>query len=330
MGRIQPDRRAFLGLLGTALVARPLGSGAKPLRGIFPIAQSPFTESNKLDLDALAEQVRFIHRGRVHGIVWPQLASEWATLTERERLDGAEAIASTGKKLSPAVVLGVQGPDTAAAVRYAQHAAKVGADAIISLPPKQSDPKALVAYYAEVGRATELPLFVQAIGDLSVETILEMRKAAPTLCCVKDEAGQPLMRFSRLRDGSEGRLTVFTGSHGKTLIDEMRRGFAGSMPAAGFADLYAAAWDLWHEGKRNESMEIFARTAMLIEEVSVYGLESLKYILCLRGVFKTWQTRPTAQAPPAGSGLESRVTLDDPAKESLRQMLEFAKPYLRA
>ena len=107
----------------------------KPLRGIFPVAQTPFTESNKLDLDSLIEEVRFIDRGGVHGFVWPQMASEWMTLSEAERLEGNEAIASTGKKLRPAIVIGVQAPNVATAVKYAKHAEKVGADAIISLPP---------------------------------------------------------------------------------------------------------------------------------------------------------------------------------------------------
>ena len=101
-------------------------TGPKPLRGIFPIAQTPFTEADKLDLDALVEEVRFIDRGRVHGFVWPQLASEWSTLTEQERLEGMEAIASTAQGLRPAIVLGVQAPDVATAVKYAKHAERSG------------------------------------------------------------------------------------------------------------------------------------------------------------------------------------------------------------
>src|SRR5437868_517534 len=178
------NRREFLHVLGLGVIGltvpSPLASGAshpgsKPLRGIFPIAQTPFTESNKLDFDSLVEEVRFIDRGRVHGFVWPQLASEWDTLTEPERLEGAEAIASTGKKLRPAIVIGVQAPETATAVKYAKHAEKAGADAIISLPPAdQSDARAVLEYYKQVGSATELPLFVQAVGKMSVESILEM------------------------------------------------------------------------------------------------------------------------------------------------------------
>ena len=60
-------------------------AASKPLRGIFPIAQTPFTTADALDLETLVEEVKFIDRGGVHGFVWPQIASEWATLTEQER-----------------------------------------------------------------------------------------------------------------------------------------------------------------------------------------------------------------------------------------------------
>src|SRR5216683_2106112 len=133
--REESGRREFLrwvsaGGLATVLIdgrvfAVP-ASGSKSLRGIFPIAQTPFNESGSLDLDALAEEVRFIERAWAHGFVWPQNASEWKTLTERERFDGAEVIASVGKALRPAVVIGVQAANVATAVRYAKHAQKAG------------------------------------------------------------------------------------------------------------------------------------------------------------------------------------------------------------
>src|SRR5262245_18491519 len=131
ISRNRLSRRNFLGLVGAGvyhLTAAAAPSG-RPLRGIFPIGQTPFMENGKLDVDTLVRQLEFIHRGGVHGFVWPQLASEWSTLTEAERLAGAEALVSAGKRLRPAIVIGVQGPDSTAAVRYAKHAAKLGADA---------------------------------------------------------------------------------------------------------------------------------------------------------------------------------------------------------
>ena len=43
-------------------------------------------------------------------------------------------------------MIGVQAPETAAAVRYAKHASDIGADAIISLPPHNADAAAVMAY----------------------------------------------------------------------------------------------------------------------------------------------------------------------------------------
>jgi dihydrodipicolinate synthase/N-acetylneuraminate lyase len=152
----ESGRREFLRWLSVGALAPMLiegrmfaapASGSKSLRGIFPIAQTPFKESGSLDLDALAEEVRFIERGRAHGFVWPQNASEWKSLTERERFEGAEAITAVEKQLRPAIVIGVQAPDVAPAVRYAKHAQKAGADAVISLPPDDSAPNDILDYY---------------------------------------------------------------------------------------------------------------------------------------------------------------------------------------
>jgi hypothetical protein len=37
-------------------------SSSKPLRGILPIAQTPFAETGALELEGLVEEVRFLHR----------------------------------------------------------------------------------------------------------------------------------------------------------------------------------------------------------------------------------------------------------------------------
>lgn len=340
------SRREFVHLLGAGAIGLVLpggrllaasARGSKALRGIFPIGQTPFTDANKLDLEALAEQVRFIDRGGVHGFVWPQMASEWQSLTERERLDGAETICTVGKRLRPAMVIGVQGPDVDTAIRYAKHAEKMGADAIISLPPsEEGDLKVTMAYYRKVAQATELPLFVQTTGNMSVEFMLEMHKAIPSMRYVKDEAGRPLNRIVPLREGSDDALKVFSGSHGRTLIEEMRRGSSGSCPAASFADLYAATWDLWHAGKRKEAMDTHAKTLLILTEMTNHGFEAMKYILYARGVFKTygirggWGKNFTAAAKLAAGGSKPRSRLDEAGKKALREALEFVKPSLRA
>jgi dihydrodipicolinate synthase/N-acetylneuraminate lyase len=312
-------RREFIQILTAACpLLAATDSRTKRIEGVFPIAQSPFTDADQLDVNTLVEELRFIDRGRVHGFVWPQLASEWSTLTESERMAGTEAICAEGKKLRPAIVIGAQALSTPLAVRYARHAQKCGADAVIALPPPKApadsiDEAVLLDYYSAIGKAIDLPLIVQAVGNMSVDTIVNLSKAIPNLHYVKDEAGQPLFRLAEFRAKTDGRLKIFTGSHGKTLIDEMIRGFSGTMPAAPFADIYAKAWDLWHEGKRREAVDVYGRAAILIHEVTIYGTESTKYMLCLRGVFKNTRVRQ-----------QEKSKLDETGKQVLRDLLQLS------
>jgi hypothetical protein len=114
------------------------------------------------------------------------------------------------------------------------------------------------------------------------------------------------------------------------MIDEMNRGFYGTMPAASFADLYATAWNLWQEGKQNEAMEMFGRASMLISEITVYGIESLKYILQLRGVFPNSRTREKRNNAQSAASIGLGGALDEKGKEIIRRMLGELKPWLKA
>lgn len=301
------DRRTFI----TALAVAPLGAADKRFQGIFPILQTPYTQSGALDTEALAREVKFLDI--VQGIVWPQLASEWSDLSADERFAGAEAIIAAARGTRPAVVLGVQGPDIESAVRYARHADKLAPDAIIALPPRDSsDLDRVAAYYRAIAKACARPLFVQTIGNMSVEFVLRMSREIASLRFVKDEAGHTLSRISEYRRAAP-ELGVFTGAHGRTLLDEASRGAAGSMPAASFADLYVEVWKLFASGKRRQAMERFAGVSLLVNQVQAYGLESLKYILHLRGVFPNWRCRGVA----AGR-------FDAQAERAVRESFEFA------
>jgi 4-hydroxy-tetrahydrodipicolinate synthase len=293
---------------------------SKELRGIFPIVQTPYTKDNRVAFDELADQVEFLDRAGVHGIVWPQRASEYAYLSLKERLEGAEVVMRAAKGRKPAVVLGVQGPDTATAVRYARHAEKLGPDAIVALPVRdrgEFDLKEVARYYGAVAAACSLPLFVQTTGNMTVDFVLRMAREIPTLRFVKDEAGDTMSRLDEFRrKDSDGKVTIFTGNHGRTLIDEMMRGVAGNMPAAGWAELYVKVWDLWHAGKRQEALDVFSKILLFVTQATAYGFPALHYVLHLRGVFSNWKVRGPDQRP-----------LDRDAEAALRATYEFVKPH---
>lgn len=328
------ERRAFLKQLGAVSLGlvfseRMAGAehepnGNKLFRGLFPIAETPFTADDKLDLECLANEVRFCNRGRVAGFVWPQIASGWSTMTDQERLEGAEAILNSGKNGRTALVIGVQakGADIAPSLQFANHAAAHGADAVISLPPENATDRAMIEYYKAIGAATPLPLFVQSQGTMSVDLIVEMFQQVPTMKCVKDEAGNPLARVTEIRERTGGKLAVFAGNGVRTMIDELHLGFSGYCPYPGLADLYQATFDLWNQGETSQAFDMFGR---ILAYDSIPGAEH--YALVARGVFK----ETTTHRPNPVAGGRGEVALDATQKQFLRDSLDgFLKPYLRA
>lgn len=247
----------------------------------------------------------------------PQLASEYSDLTLDERMAGMEVVAQAGAPGKCAVVLGVQGADLATALQYVKFAEKLNPDAIIALPPKDAtDRQKVLAYYKAIGDSATRPLFAQTIGDLPVTSLRTWRSAIPNFRYVKDEAGHTLARLSEYRQKNQGLIKgVFTGGHGKTLIDELMRGSAGTMPAAGFVDLYRKVWDAWQAGDHNAAMEQFSKVMLLVTQVTSYGIPSLKYILEVRGVFENSICRSGAKG----------AHFDNEAKKAIRETMTFLK-----
>ena len=308
----------------TGLPPFDLSPGPKKMRGVFPIGSTPFTPDDKLDLESLVAQVSFCNRGGVHGFAWPQGASNWSALTEAERMAGTEAVLATGKGGATTLAIGVQGADIGAVTRYARQAARLGADAIISMPPaKVTDEKVILDYYQQVGRLTDLPLFVQSQGSMSVDLVVEIFKTVPTMRQVKDEAGVALDRISELRRRTGDQLRVFSGHGVQTMITEMEMGFVGHCPYTGLADIYSAAYDLWHGGRRQEGFDMFGR----ILAFGSLGVPDQNRLLIARGVFKPnvrFRPAPAVTGPGAPRG---RPLGDQGVRDGLDHYL---KPYFKA
>ena len=321
------SRRSLLALIaGSSLhLGRVSAAELDGFHGIFPIMATPYNEAGAVDRDVLAGEVRFLDRTGVHGIVWPQLASEYALLTYEERISGARTIVEASQGLKPKVVIGVQAEDTPMAVRYARHAASIKPDAVIALPPRKDgqtefDLEEVKDYYREVADAAGLPMFMQSMGNMSVEFVSEMVHDISNLHFVKDEAGHTLSRLTEFQNMEKlSRPISFTGGHGRTLLAELARGSQGTMPAASWVDLYVQVWDLWHAGQHDEALDMFSKVLLMVTEATAFGLSALSYVLYLRGVFPNWRVRnPDARQ------------LDEHARKSLEKTVEFVRPYLKA
>ena len=324
------NRRQLLGILSAVATRPALAKTQTTIAGVYPIVHTPFTPSNEIDFETLAAEVRFFDRCGVQGIVWPQLASEYFTLSDDERITGVETLLKANKGLKPSVVIGVQSQNIETAKRFASHAEKNGADAIIAIPPKDATIEKFIDYYKQIGRACSLPMVVQAIGNVSVDDVIRMAKEVPTLGYVKDEAGFTPHRITEFARRAP-HIRILTGNHGQMFPDELSRGAVGTMPAGGFADLYVNVWDAWRAGNHAQALDEFARTNLFISEVKEYGVDAVKYILELRGVFKNHLMRQRPAGGGEGKGtLDPKTKVDEAAKQYLAEVLRHVTPYLRA
>jgi len=310
-----------MAMLATAGRGAAVAAPASKLRGLFPIAQTPFTSDDRLDLAALAAQVSFCARTGVPGLIWPQLASNWTTLSEQERISGAEALLAAAKGTRVAVVIGAQAQDgnLEASLRLARHAEVHGAAAIISLPPAKASEDAMVDYYRAVGAATALPLVLQTQGDMSTDLVGKVYRAAPTLACVKDEAGDPLKRYATIRSLTEGKVAIFAGKGCTEMLNELTLGFDGYCPSMFCTDLFQRVFEMWNAGRRRPAEELFARILALRSIPNV-----MPYLMVMRGIF------PASAATRTPAGQKAPVALTDVEKELVRALwADLLAPYAR-
>src|SRR5262249_44250187 len=248
------------------------------------------------DYEDLEREVDFLDRCGVHGMVWPQLASEYGQLTREERLRGMEVIAEAAKGKRPAVVLGVQGPDKTTALAYLEKAESLTPDALIAIPP--SEAKSLndfQDYYRALARATSRPLFIQTSGGAKgvvpeIGFLVDLAKEFPHCGYIKEEYAPVIERMQALSRHRPTIHSIFSGAAGKSLLYEMRLGFAGTMPGAPYADIYAQIWNLYQGGQRDRARELFGRLMLIINtERQIPGTRP--YVMKKRGVFKTAVSR---------------------------------------
>jgi len=295
-------RRGWLASAGSAAVlsrvALAAGTEARPLRGAFMILSTPYTTSKAVDFEDLAGEVEFLERCGVQGLVWPQNASELSKLTKDERMRGMEVLAKAAKGRKPALMLGVQGRNTAEMLDYARHAEALAPDAVIAIPPTEA--RSLDdyrQYYRALCKTTARPVFIQTSGgardvEPTVEFMVDLARELPNFGYVKEEHDPVIPRMKALIEHRPDPIKrVFCANRGAGLLYEMRLGSDGTIiGGTPYADIFAQLWNLHQQNKFEEQREVFSKLLLMLNlDERIPGVRP--YILKKRGVFKTTVSR---------------------------------------
>lgn len=292
------------------------------LRGIFPVLQTPLDAQGELDIHSLRREVDFCVKAGAHGVVFPALGSEVQFLSDRERQQLVEVVASEATGRIPFIAT-VSAPSAAIAVEHARHAAAVNAQAVMALPPyiSQASGDEILDYFKRIAQACPLPLVVQnAAPGVSPDFLVRLLREAPQVRYIKEEAGASAHNISAVMRATvqspcDG---IFGGAFGRWMLSELRRGASGFMPAAEVVDVYVQLWDAYQHGDFARARMIFNLILPLINQLMLLGLRVSKEVLVRRGVFQTAHMR----APGA-------ISLDDDDRLELDAILADLQPYFR-
>jgi len=268
-------------------------------RGVYAIPPTPFDDDGELDERSLRRVVEFCVMAGAHGIVAPVNASEAIILTDAERLRVAEIVVEQTAGRVP-VVIGVSGISTAASVLYTRHAAQIGADAVIAMPPYVKHPPAseIPDFYAAVARAGQgLPVWIQnnlgPVGtSMSPELLARMLRDIPEVAFIKEESEYPTQVISQVQalagDDLQG---IMGGMGGRFLLEEYRRGACGTMPASEVADALVLVWNALDEGDEARARELHTQLLPMLNYEALYTYAIYKEVLVKRGIIASSRSR---------------------------------------
>ena len=171
----------------------------------FPI--TPFKSDLSLDFAGLGRNIQHIAEHSLAAIVAAGGTGEMYSLTLAEHEEVVKATVKEVRGRMP--VIAGAGLNFPLAVEQAHRAARAGAQAILALPPyyPNADEDALLDYYAAIGSATPLPLFIYSRDWVNPGPAWVERAAAKisTLVAWKDGQGD-LRRYQQIMQRVGGRL----------------------------------------------------------------------------------------------------------------------------
>lgn len=270
----------------------------KALHGVLPVFQTPFNEDESIDFDTLAREIDWLFDLGSDGVVMG-MVSEALRLGADERKRVTEAVCAAARGRGP-VVISAGAESTMVAIDFATHAERAGADALMVIPPVSVgvSEDELVRYYERIIGSVSIPVIVQdASGyvgkpmSIPVQASLFQKHGQRVL--FKPEASPLGPRLSALRAAAGPDALIFEGSGGIALVDNFRRGIAGSIPGADIADIVIALWRALQKGDTAKidaiSPALTAMNAMLHSLDAYVAVE--KHILVKRGIFKNTVVR---------------------------------------
>jgi 4-hydroxy-tetrahydrodipicolinate synthase len=237
---------------------------------------TPFQADLSLDEEGLRRNVAFLAESEVGAVICLGSEGEFYALTDDERRRVAQVTADELRKRRPLVV-GVSHTSGIQARALAEHAASVGADAVLATPPYFGRP-ALVeikAHYAMIAEAG-LPIFAYntpsrvgyGLAPSDIAAIVDV----PGFIGIKQAASDigELVDLLSTLDGSD---CLVVGGAESTIWPALTVGAVGNTATAAsvIPGVFARIWRFAQEGRLADGLSTYRLLAPLREAYAVAG-----------------------------------------------------------
>lgn len=286
------------------------------MRGAFPVMPTVFCEDGTLDEHGIANVVEYVVESGAAGLVFPGLASEVESLDRDERLRMTELV---GARIDGRVtfIVGASASSADESIEFAKAGAAAGAVAAMVMTPRvEGGAPALAEFYHQLGDAAGIPIMLQnapaPIGlGLSVEQVATVARDVDAVRWIKEETMPSGQRITQLREAASSALDgVYGGAGGRYVIDELRRGALGTMPACEISEVHADMLERFEAGDEAGARDLFERTLPLLSMQAIYRWRLTKEVLRRRGLIGSAHVRAAGPALDRGDQEELGLLLD--------------------
>ena len=254
--------------------------------GILPAIITPMTAEGKLNEAAFRDVMEHNIRAGVHGFWTAGGTGESVLLSDEENMRIAE-IAADQNRGRVKNIMHVGAATTERAAKLAEHAAKVGNEAICCVPPffyRQSD-DAIVEHYRVVGAAADLPLFVynlpQSTGvEITPELMAKIQDGVPQLKGLKHSA----VTFANVRAFAKMGLDCLIGNS-MLMLPALTIGATGCVdgPPNYAPELWVDIWNAYQAGDWDAAIAAQDRASEATLLAREFGLHpTAKFVLSER------------------------------------------------
>lgn len=242
--------------------------------GVVPALPTPMGADGAFNEDVFRKVVEFNIEAGVHGFWVAGGTGESVLLTDEENKTVAKAVVDQSAGRAK-IIMHVGAPTTDRAAKLAEHAARVGADALCCVPPffyKRSDEE-IAEHYRIVAAAADLPLFVYNLPSATGVEIMPgmmqtIQDRVPQLKGLKHSA----VTFANIRTFANMGLSCFVGSH-RLMVPAMTVGACGCVdgPLSVWPEIWVGIWKAFQAGDWKEAMTLQEQGSVAYEKLGAAG-----------------------------------------------------------